>query len=95
MQLYRILESSGKQIRVPVKMLERLRSVVFIVDYLVNVFFIRSLAKRVAIINVGNVFQHFSDFLCKFQISSCKADGNLCNHESVKVMYLSVQECKA
>lgn len=38
-----------------------------------DVCLVHSLSKRVAIINVRDLFQHLANLLCEFQVGSCEA----------------------
>jgi hypothetical protein len=60
----------------------------FGVDYLVNICLVRSLAKCITVIDVGNLLQHFTYLLCELQIGCCTTYSNLCLVESVTVMPL-------
>jgi len=53
-------------------------SKVFIADYLVYIHLVCFLTERVTIVNIGNLLKHFPDLLSEFDISSCKANSNLC-----------------
>lgn len=46
-------------------------------SHLVDLRLFRSSAESVTVIDISHVFEHLSNLLCKVQISSCKADGNL------------------
>jgi hypothetical protein len=60
----------------------------FGVDYLVNICLVRSLAKCITVIDVGNLLQHFAYLLCELQIGCCTTDGNLYLVESVTMKSL-------
>lgn len=52
-----------------------------------------SLTERVAIVDVGQLFQHLSDFLGEIEISCREADSNLHEYEIRSAMLLLHQHC--
>ena len=55
-------------------------------NWIVYIYLVCFLAERVTVINVGDLLQHFLDLLRELEISSCRADGDLCRYEVVKFL---------